>query len=98
VPGPSGVGQIHRNLGILDPTRGPGVLALRSDRGGALLDIAGLINHQHRARITEVFYDVVAQVIANPIGVPHRATEQVLHAIRASIPGVLGDRPAVLAR
>ena len=44
------------------------------------------------------FYDGVAQVIARSVGVPHRATEQVLHASRASVSAVLGDRPAVLAR
>jgi hypothetical protein len=44
------------------------------------------------------FHDVVAQVIAHPVGVSHRATKQVLHAIRARVPGVLGNRPAVLAR
>ena len=34
----------------------------------------------------------------HPVVVPHRPTEQVLHPIRAGVPGVLGDRPAVLAR
>jgi hypothetical protein len=45
-----------------------------------------------------VVYHVIAQVITHPVGIPHRATKQVLHAIRAGIPGVLGDHPAVLAR
>jgi hypothetical protein len=63
-----------------------------------LLDIAGFIDHQHRGRITEVLHHVVAEVITHPVGVPHRATEQVLHAIGAGVPGVLGDGPAVLAR
>jgi hypothetical protein len=41
--------------------------------------------------------DVGAHVIADPVVVPHRSAEQVLHPIRGDIPGVLGDRPAVLA-
>jgi hypothetical protein len=28
VPGVGGIGQIHRDLGVLDPPRGRGVLAL----------------------------------------------------------------------
>jgi hypothetical protein len=96
VPDLSSVGQIHRDLGVLNPTRGPGVLPLSPDRGSALLDITGLIDHQHPVRITQVVHHVIAQVIADPVGVPHRATQQVLHAIRAGVPGVLGDSPAIL--
>ena len=39
---------------------------------------------------------VGAQVIADPILVPDRPTQQVLHPIGAGIPSVLGDRPTVL--
>src|SRR5690349_21360751 len=31
-------------------------------------------------------------------GVPHRVVEQPLHPVRGGVPGVLGNRPAVLAR
>jgi len=33
MPRLSGVGQIHRDLRVLDQAHGPGVLALGSDRG-----------------------------------------------------------------
>jgi hypothetical protein len=46
----------------------------------------------------EVLDEVVADVVADPVGVPHRPGQQVLHAVRAGLPGVLGDRPAVLPR
>jgi hypothetical protein len=45
---------------------------------GALLQVAGLINHQHRAGITQMLHHVAAQVIADRIGVPHRTGQQVL--------------------
>jgi hypothetical protein len=45
-----------------------------------------------------VLHDVIAQVITYTVGVPHRTSQQVLHAIGAGLPGVLGDRPAILAR
>jgi hypothetical protein len=31
-------------------------------------------------------------------GVPHRVVEQPLHPVRGGVPGVLGHRPAILAR
>jgi hypothetical protein len=40
---------------------------------------------------------VSAQVIAHAVVVPYRPGQQVLHPIRGGIPGVLGERPAVLA-
>jgi len=45
-----------------------------------------------------VLYDIGAHVVADPVVVPHRPTQQVLHPIGAGIAGVLGDRPAVLMR
>jgi CO/xanthine dehydrogenase Mo-binding subunit len=41
---------------------------------------------------------VIAQVIAQPIGVPADSVEQVLHAVRIGVSSVFGDRPAVLPR
>src|SRR6266700_7642974 len=45
---------------------------------GALLEIAGLVHHQHRPRIAQVVDDVVADVIAYLVVVPHRPAKQVL--------------------
>jgi hypothetical protein len=50
-----------------------------------------------RSRITEVLHDIAAHVIADPLVVPHRPGQQVLHPIRVGVAGVLGDRPAVLS-
>jgi hypothetical protein len=62
----------------------------------AFLHIAGLIHHQHRAGITQVLHDIAPHVIANAIGVPPRAGQQC--CIPSGVPGMLGDRPAVLPR
>ena len=45
-----------------------------------------------------MLHDIGAHVVADPVVVPHRPTQQVLHPIGAGIAGVLGDRPAVLTR
>jgi hypothetical protein len=93
-----GVGEVDRDLGVLDPPGGAGVLALHSHGVHTLLQIAGFIDHQHPVGIAEVSHDVVAQIVPDPIGVPARAGQEVLHAIRIGIPGVFGDAPTVLAR
>ena len=91
------VGQIHRDLGILDASGGAAVLALHPDAVHAFLDVAGLVDHQDRARITEGLDDVVAEIIADFLGVPAGPRQQVLQSVRRSITAVLGDRPAILA-
>jgi hypothetical protein len=58
----------------------------------------GLIDHQHRVFIAEMVDHVAAQVIAHRVVVPHRATQQVLQAIRCVIAGVLGQRSAICPR
>jgi hypothetical protein len=65
-------------------------------RAHAFLDVAGLVDHQHGVAVPETVGDVVAQVIAHPVGVPYRPVEQVLHAVRIAVPGMIGDAPAVL--
>ena len=91
------IDQVDGDLGVLDAAGGAGVLALDPDGGGALLEVAGLVHHQHRLGVAQVLSDVVANVIAHLVVVPHRPAKQVLHPIRAGIAGVLSDRPAVLA-
>ena len=75
----------------------PDVLALHPDRMHALLHIAGLIDDQDRAGITEGVDDVVTQIISNPVGVPFRPRQQMLQPIGGGITAMLGDRPAILA-
>ena len=97
MPSIGGIDEIDGDLGVLNAAGGAGVLALHPCCSGALLQIAGLVNHQHRGGVAEVLDEVGAHVIADRVLIPHRPREQVLHPIRAGIPGVLGDRPAVLA-
>jgi hypothetical protein len=96
-PAIGGVEEVDGDLGILDAARGAGVLALHPHRLDALLEIPGLVDDQHRLGVAQVLDQVVAEVIADPVVVPHGSGEQVLHPIRAGIAGVLGDRPVVLA-
>jgi hypothetical protein len=64
---------------------------------GALLEVPGLVDHQHRPRIAEVLDEVVTHVVADRVVVPHCPAEQVRHPVRVGVAGVLGDRPAVLS-
>jgi hypothetical protein len=97
MPGRGGIRQVDGDLGVVDLAGGAGVLALHSDRSGALLEVAGLVDHQHRTRVTEVVDQVVPDVVADGVLVPDRSSQQVLQAVRRGLAGVLGDRPAVLS-
>jgi hypothetical protein len=46
----------------------------------------------------EVLDDMGTRVVADAVGVPPGACQQVLHPVRRRVTGMLGDRPAVLAR
>lgn len=98
MPTVGGVDEVDGDLGVLDPARRAGVLALDTDRGGALLQVAGLVDHQHGPVVGQVLDHVGAQVIADRVGVPFRAVQQVLHAVRGGIARVFGQGPAVLPR
>ena len=87
-----GVGQEHRDLRVLDPPGRSRVLTLHSDRLGALLQVAGLVDHEHRTRIGQVPGRVSTHVVPRPVGVPDRPPEQVLQPVRGLVAGVLGDR------
>jgi hypothetical protein len=95
--GIAGVDQVDRDLGVLHPAGGAGVLALHPHRPGALLEVARLVDDQHRGVLAQVLDHIRAEVVADAVLVPDRPGQQVLHPIRAGIAGVLGDRPAVLA-
>jgi hypothetical protein len=98
VPTPAGVDQVDGYLGILDPARSAGVLALDADGAGALLHIPGLVDHQHRLVVVQMLHHVPTHVVACLVGVPPGPSQHVLHAVRGGFPGPLGDCPAVLAR
>jgi hypothetical protein len=98
MPCPAGVHQVDRDLGVLDPPSGAGVLALDPNGRRPLLEIAGLVHHQHRLGVAEVLDHIGAHVVADRVVVPDRPGQQVLHPVGVGVAGVLGDRPAVLAR
>jgi hypothetical protein len=97
LPRVTGIDQVDGDLGVLDPTGGAGVLALHAYGLGALVEIAGLVDDQHRLGVAKALDQVGAEVVADPVVVPHRPAEQMLHPIRTGVADVLGDRPAVLA-
>jgi len=84
-------------LGVLDAARGAAVLALHPDAVHALLDVAGLVDHQDRTRIAKRVDDVIAQIIPHGVGVPTGPCQQVLQPVRTDRAAVLGDGPAILA-
>ncbi|MDQ0956459.1 hypothetical protein QFZ66_000337 [Streptomyces sp. B4I13] len=97
VPPRAGVDEVDGDLGILDPPGRSGVLPLLSAGMGALLHVAGLVDDQHRGLVVEVLDDVFAHVVAGGVGIPRGPAQQMLHDVRAGLPGPLRDRPAVLA-
>ena len=92
----AGIAEKHPDLAILDPPGRAGILALHADRLGALLEKAGFIEHQHRPVIAQMLDRVAPEIIADPIGVPARARQKLLHPVRRPITGCLGKLPAVL--
>jgi hypothetical protein len=68
----AGVHQLDRDLGVLDPPGGAAVLALHAHGGGALLEVAGLVHHQHCPRIAQVPHEVGADVVADRVVIPDR--------------------------
>lgn len=72
VPAPGGVGEEYRDLAVLDPPGGAGVLPLNPDRGGARLQVAGLVHDQHRPRVGEPGDHVDTHVVPDRISVPDR--------------------------
>ncbi len=89
---------MHRELAVLDLPGGAGVLPLHADGPGAFLQIAGLVDQQHAVGMPELGGHEIPHVGADQCVVPARPADQVLHAARAVVAGVFGDRPAVLDR
>lgn len=93
----TGVGAVHRD-GVADLPGGAGVLPTHAGGGGALLLLAGLVEDQHRTGRGQVTHGEAADRVAGAVLVPDGLVDQALHPERARLPGVLGHRPAVLAR
>src|SRR3954469_22750634 len=93
----AGVAKENADLAVLDAPRRAGVLAVDAGRLGALLEKASLIQHQDCVVITQMLDHIGPQIIAERIGVPVNAREELLHAVWSGVPGRLGEVPAVLA-
>ncbi len=63
-----------------------------------LLEIAGLIDDQHRIVVLQLLDTEAAEVVADCISIPPGPGRQMLRAVRGRVPGLLGELPAVLAR
>src|SRR4051794_6209620 len=98
MPAGAGIAQVHGDLRVLDTPGGAGVLPLHPDRVRPLLHVPGLVDDQHRTGLAEVLDDVVAQILLDAVGVPSGPRQQMLHPIGGGVAGMLGQRPAVLAR
>jgi hypothetical protein len=97
MPARGGVGEVDRDLRVLDAPGRTGVLALHPHGGCALLQIPGLVQHEDRIIVTEMPEHVGAHVVPGPVRIPHSTAEQVLQPVRRPMAGMLGDCPAVLA-
>ena len=71
-PGRGGIGQVHRDLGVLGPPGGTGVLPLDGHHGGALLR-SPVSSTTRTAGVGEVLQHIAAQVIPDSGFVPDRA-------------------------
>jgi hypothetical protein len=101
VPAIAGTHQVDGDLGVLDPRcRCTGAVP---PPPGALLEITGLVDDQHRLRVAEGLDQVGADVVADPVVVPHRPAQQVLpshqgwyrlRARRSSSSSCAAGRPA----
>src|SRR5665213_650374 len=91
------VGRDHPDLTVRDLARRTGILPRHSARCLALFEKAGLVDHQHRIVIGQMLDDIVADDIAQGIGVPIPATQDRLLPPRAGIASRLRAHPTGLA-
>jgi hypothetical protein len=86
---------VHRHLTVLHLPGHPGVLAGHPHGVAALLDVAGLVEHQHPVRCTQRLDHIAPQVLAHPALVPHRPVQQPLHPVRRALTRGLRHRPPI---
>jgi hypothetical protein len=91
------IGGKHPDLAVGDLARRAGVLPPHAAGGVALLQEAGLVDHQHGLRCAERLDHVVAHHIAQSICVPVAAPQDGLLPPGAGITSGLGSHPAGLA-
>ena len=91
-----GEGQGDGDLAQRDPADGAGVLAGRADRADRGLLIGGLVHDQYRVPVIEPRNCPGRCRIQDLLVVPDRPGQQMLQPVRATVPGRLGDAPAVI--
>ena len=94
---PGHVGGEDPDLAVGDLARRARVLPRDAARGVALLEEAGLVEHQHRPRVGQRLERVVAHQVAQRVRLPAAAAEDGLLPPRAGIARRLGPHPARLA-
>jgi hypothetical protein len=97
VPVPRRIGGEDPDLAVGDLARRAGVLPPDAARCLALLEKAGLINDQHRIRVSQRLQRVVAHDVAQRICLPAAAAKDGLLPPRPGIARRLGPHPARLA-
>jgi hypothetical protein len=102
VTGGGCVGEGDRDLAQGDAAEGAAVLAGRADAVGRGFGVAGLVHDQHRVAAVRTL--LPGQASCRPVRgaveyalvIAAGAGQQVLHPVRAGVPGRLGDGPAVV--
>src|SRR5438046_2011768 len=69
------IGSEDSDLAVRDLARRTSVLPRHAARRLALVEKAGLIDHQHRVIVRQMIYDIVTHDIAQAIGIPIPATQ-----------------------
>src|SRR5271156_7168216 len=91
------VGSEDADLAVRDLAGGTSVLPRHSARRLALLEKAGLVDHEHRIVICQMLDDIIADDIAQSIGIPIPATQDRLLPPWARIASCLRAHPTGLA-
>jgi hypothetical protein len=91
------IGREDPDLAVRDLPCRAGVLPPDPAGRGALLEKAGLVDHQHGIRRRQGLESIIADQIAQRVGVPTAAAEHGLLPPRAGIPSRFGAHPAGLA-
>jgi len=91
------IGQKDADLAIFNAASGSALLARKAGGVSAFFEKAGLVNDANRVWRSQVVGHVGRQPIPEPISVPVRATEQMLHAVGRLITTDLGNLPAIFA-
>src|SRR5471032_1370189 len=91
------IGSEDANLAVRDLACGTSVLPRHSARRLALLEKAGLVDHQDRIVIRQMLDDIIADDIAQAISIPIPATEDRLLPPRARIASCLCAHPTSFA-